>query len=326
MHEKRFGRRRFVASSVAASLIGCGGSGAREPSERLPAQAPRFPVLAGTWEWGENAVRTAAQRIGSGGSLLDGIEAGVVAVERDPSVLTVGLAGLPNAEGVVQLDAMIMRGSDLSAGAVGALESIATPIAVARRVMERTRHIYLAGAGAKRFALEQGFTESPPVRGEAHREWQEWRANGMPGGFLRGPDDHDTVGVIGVDGEEAVCGLSTSGLAFKLPGRIGDSPIVGAGGYADARVGAAAATGVGEEVIRVLGSFAVVAAMESGASPAEACERVVAKIRARRGARLGNAQVAFLAVRADGEVGAAALRPGFEYFVHAGGETMRRTI
>lgn len=336
----RYGRRRFLGSSLAAGVVGaCGGSSpgpAPEPSTQGPPPAqertdPR-PVFVATWRWGRTAVDTAAARRGDGGSLLDAVEAGVMAVERDPEVLTVGVGGYPNAEGTVQLDAMIMRGSDLAAGAVGALEGFATPIAVARRVMERTRHVFLVGPGAAAFARDQGFEASELLREPARARWRAWRERGEPG-FLRDQDadqaddeNHDTVGLVGVAGGEAVAGLSTSGLAFKLPGRVGDSPIVGAGGYADAEVGAAAATGVGEEVIRTAGAYAVVAAMEAGLEPEAACRRVLDKLRRRRGEALGDGQVAFVAVRSDGSFGGAALRPGFEYFVHAGGRTERREV
>jgi N4-(beta-N-acetylglucosaminyl)-L-asparaginase len=260
-----------------------------------------------------------------GGSLLDAIEKGVEAVELDPEVLTVGYGGLPNEAGVVQLDAMLMRGSTLECGSVGALEEIATPIAVARRVMERTRHVLLVGEGAKAFALEQGFetrdlrTPASTARWEAYRDSGERR--------FRREDDHDTVGAVGVDGAgEVVAGVSTSGLGFKMPGRVGDSPIVGAGGYADAEVGAACATGVGEEVIRTCGSYAVVEAMRAGRSPTEAAREVLRRLVRRRGDALGDAQVAFIAMRRDGEVGAAALRPGFEMSVLRAGEVVTSTI
>lgn len=274
-----------------------------------------------------------AQVIGGGGSLLDALERGINQVELDPTVQTVGLGGLPNEEGVVQLDAMIMDGTSLLTGAVGALEEIATPISVARRVMERTRHVYLVGAGAKQFALGQGFTTRPLLTAESRREWELWRASGSRG-FWRGerpappsPADHDTVGAVAHDGRGHVaCGLSTSGLAWKLSGRIGDSPIVGSGGYADDEGGAAAATGVGEEIIRVAGSHAVVEGMRRGLSPDEAIAEVLRRIRRRRGADLGQAQVAFVAVRTDGEIGTGALQPGFVAAIHRAGSTTLRPV
>jgi L-asparaginase/N4-(beta-N-acetylglucosaminyl)-L-asparaginase len=246
-------------------------------------------------------------------------------VESDPEVLTVGVGGYPNEAGVVQLDAMLMKGSTLDAGAVGALEEIENPIAVARRIMERTRHVYLVGAGAQAFAVEEGF-ERRDLRGDrAQARWSQWvDETGGRSPMRIGDDNHDTVGAIGVDGSgEVVAGVSTSGLAFKIPGRVGDSPLVGAGGYADAEVGAACATGVGEEVIRTCGSFAIVEAMRNGQSPQQAAESVLRRLVRRRGDQLGDSQVAYIAMRRDGEIGAACLRPDFEYFIRRGGTTER---
>jgi N4-(beta-N-acetylglucosaminyl)-L-asparaginase len=268
-----------------------------------------------------------AEAFRSSRSILDAIEAGVRAVELDPAVLTVGVGGLPNEEGVVELDAMIMKGSTLDAGAVASLREIATPIVVARRVMERTRHVLLVGEGAQAFALAEGMERADLRRPEATARYESFRATGQHPFRRGGADDHDTVGAVGLDGAgEVVAGVSTSGLPFKMSGRVGDSPLVGAGGYADAEVGAACATGVGEEVIRTCGSFAVVEAMRAGRSPREAAEEVLRRMVRRRGAALGDAQVAFIALRRDGEVGAACLRAGFEMHVRKDGRTERVAV
>jgi len=283
-------------------------------------------VLASTWGWGRNVCDTGAETFRRSRSLLDAIQEGVSAVERDPEVLTVGVGGYPNEAGVVQLDAMIMKGSTLDAGAVGSIEEIANPIAVARRVMERTRHVYLVGPGAQAFAVDQGFSREDLRRDEAQARWARWveESGGRSPMRLGGDENHDTVGAVGVDGSgEVVAGVSTSGLAFKMPGRVGDSPLIGAGGYADSEAGAACATGVGEEVIRTCGTFAVVEAMRAGRSPTEAATEVLRRLVRRRGDKLGDNQVAYIAIRSDGEVGAACLRPGFEYFVRRGSATER---
>jgi isoaspartyl peptidase/L-asparaginase-like protein (Ntn-hydrolase superfamily) len=326
-------RRRFLLSSSAGGLpflTGACPSGSTPPPPS-PSPAPEPPgqprerargdegfVLAATWSWGLTACREAVASLRGGGSLLDAAEAGVRAVELDPAVETVGVGGIPNEEGDIELDAMVMIGSSLECGAVAALRGIATPISVARRVMERTRHILLVGEPAQRFAVANGFPVRDIHTDASRRRHREWVAAGRPNDFHRG---HETVGFVGCGRGEVIVAMSTSGLGFKLAGRVGDSPIVGAGGYADAEVGAACATGVGEEVIRTAGSHAVVEAMRRGLSPDEAAAEVARFLRRRRGAQLGDAQVAFIALRRDGLVGAAALRPGFEMAVHRDGAT-----
>ncbi len=328
-------RRRFLRDSAIAATglplasCDCGGRQTRHdptPPAQANGHSEDHLVLVSTWSWGETVCDRGAEKFRETGSLLDAIQAGVMAVESDPEVLTVGAGGYPNEAGVVQLDAMMMKGSTLEAGAVGALEEIENPIAVARKVMEHTRHILLVGAGAQAFAVEEGF-ERHDIRGEAaqarYREWVE-ETGGRSPMRLDAEENHDTVGALGVDASgEVVAGVSTSGLAFKLPGRVGDSPLVGAGGYADAEVGAACATGVGEEVIRTCGSFAIVEAMRNGVAPQQAIEGVLRRLVRRRGGALAEAQVAYLAIGRDGSVGAAALKPGFEYFMRRGGRTER---
>lgn len=338
-------RRAFVAAvgvAAAVPVVGCGTSrlssptspeteppGARPEPTEVPSYARAAePVLVATWMWGRTACERALGELARGGALIDAVEAGIREVELDPSVMTVGYGGLPNEAGVVQLDAMIMRGSTLDAGAVGALEGVATPISVARRVMERTRHVLLVGTGAAELARAEGFPTRDLLTPETRAAWQQWRATGDPGfRRARSPEHHDTVGVVGVDATgEAVVGVSTSGLAWKMPGRVGDSPLVGAGGYADSDVGAVCATGIGEEVIRVCGSHAVLERMRAGDDPTAAAEHVLRRMRRKRGAALGDAQVAFVAVRRDGAVGAAALRPGFTMAVARGSTVEMRAI
>ncbi|MEZ4436862.1 MAG: isoaspartyl peptidase/L-asparaginase, partial [bacterium] len=263
------------------------------------------PVIVSTWSWGRTACRRAAEVAAAGAPIADVVEEAVVAVELDPTALTVGYGGLPNEDGVVQTDALFMRGSTLDAGAVAALEGIRTPIRVARRVMERTHHVLLAGEGALRFAIEQGFSVEDMRTPAATARFGEWSASPEARARFRralaGPTppftaqprpleprpghhpDHDTVCVVGTDGDECVVGVSTSGLGFKLPGRVGDSPLVGAGGFADAAIGAAAATGVGEEIMRAVASYAVVDHMRRGMHPMEAIGAVLADMVRRRG-------------------------------------------
>lgn len=275
---------------------------------------PNFAVIA-TWPFGQTAVRTALPLLRQGQPALDAALAGAQAVEDDPQVHSVGYAGLPNAAGVVQLDACVMDGRTLGCGGVAGLENVRHPAALARRVMERTPHLLLVGNGAQQFALQQGFVLENLLTPESLAQWEKSRprpakAQGLgpsDGGPARTEDDHDTVTVLALDQRGNLGGVcTTSGLAHKLPGRVGDSPLIGAGLYVDNTAGAAGATGVGEEIIRIGGSFFIVEAMRAGRSPQEACELAVRKINAvavRRGVH--PARVAFIALDPKGRHGAA---------------------
>ncbi len=312
-------RELIVAAGGLAAAAAVGRAEAQEPGP-APAGPPApaataLPAVISTWSHGGPANEAAWAVLAAGGSALDAVEAGVRVSEADPKVRSVGYGGLPNEEGVVQLDACIMRGSDRNAGAVAALERVKHPISVARRVMERTRHLLLVGDGARRFALAQGFAEEDLLTPESKATWEKWKAEQAkkePAGD-EPADAHDTIGMVAVDARgDVAAACTTSGLAWKLPGRVGDSPLVGHGLYADSRVGGAASTGVGEEVIRVCGSFVVVEEMRRGRPPQEACEEACRRILERTGGKPAG-QVAFLALRKDGATGAACLREGFVY-------------
>jgi N4-(beta-N-acetylglucosaminyl)-L-asparaginase len=284
-------------------------------------------IAVATWPFGQTAVRTALPLLRQGQSALDAAVAGAQAVEDDPQVHSVGYGGLPNAIGTVQLDACVMDGRTLSCGAVAALENIRHPAALARRVMERTPHVLLAGEGAQQFALQQGFSLENLTTPESLAEWQKKRPKPPPRRNGKGPvlppEGHDTVTVLTLDQKGDLAGVcSTSGLAHKLPGRVGDSPLIGHGLYVDNSAGAAGGTGVGEEIIRVGGSLLIVEALRAGRSPQEACELAVRKINAvavRRGVH--PARVAFLALDPKGRTGAAATaRSNFQYAVARGGK------
>jgi N4-(beta-N-acetylglucosaminyl)-L-asparaginase len=283
---------------------------------------PAYVVVA-TWPFGETAVKAAAPLLRQGKPALDAALAGAQTVEDDPKIDSVGYGGLPNALGTVQLDACVMDGKTLACGGVAALENIRHPAAVARRVMEKTPHVLLVGPGAQQFAVAQGFPLEPLLTPESLATWQKRRAK-QPDKRRAAPPDgappgsHDTVTVLALDQKGSLGGVcTTSGLANKLPGRVGDSPLIGAGLYVDDSAGAAGATGVGEEVIRIGGSLLIVEALRAGRSPQEACELAVRRINAtavRRGVH--PARVAFLALDPKGRWGAAATqRTGFRYAV-----------
>lgn len=290
---------------------------------------PQHAVIA-TWPFGQTAVRIALPLLRKGQSALDAALAGAQAVEDDPSVNSVGYGGLPNAAGMVQLDACVMDGRTLACGAVAGVENIRHVAALARRVMERTPHVLLVGDGAQQFALQQGFPLENLLTAEALTEWERRRARQrerVPAPKCDGelqrekleyPDEHDTVTVLCLDQAGNLGGVcTTSGLANKLPGRVGDSPLIGAGLYVDNTAGAAGATGVGEEIIRMGGSFFVVEQMRAGRTPQEACEAAVRRVNTtavRRGVH--PARVAFIALDIRGRMGAACtVGTNFQYAV-----------
>ncbi|RDI97112.1 N(4)-(beta-N-acetylglucosaminyl)-L-asparaginase [Dyella solisilvae] len=320
-------RRDFLKASLlgASAFALAGGANALAGSSDKSKAGAR---VVSTWDFGVAANQAAWSVLAKGGHALDAVEAGVMVPEADLKNHSVGRAGYPDRDGHVTLDASIMD-ADGSCGAVAALEHIAHPIQVARRVMERTPHVLLVGDGALQFALEQGFKKEELLTPESEQAWKEWLKNahyqpsansevrdygktGMPGG----KGNHDTIGMLAIDASGRLAGAcTTSGMAWKLRGRVGDSPIIGAGLYVDGEVGAATSTGVGEEVIRNAGSFLVVELMRQGRSPQEACHEAVMRIVRKRPNASKDLQVGFLAMNHHGEVGAFAIQPGFSYAV-----------
>ncbi len=304
------------------------------------------PVVIATWTFGKTAVDLAAKLLADGKAALDAVVAGAQAVENDPAVRSVGFGSLPDRIGQLTLDSCVMDGKTLSCGAVAGLQHIRSASAVARRVMEKTPHILLVGEGAKWFALQEGFKLEMPHTLEGIKEWLERHPDNKKKekrddapAEIEGPDDinipidesnHDTVTVLGLDKAGHLGGVcTTSGLAYKLPGRVGDSPLIGAGLYVDDLAGAAGATGVGEEIIRIGGSLFVVEQMRAGKTPQQACELAAKRINAaaaRRGVHPANC--AFLALSPKGEVGAAAtLKTNFQFAVGSGGKVeMRKAV
>jgi len=286
------------------------------------------PLVLSTWRHGLPANEAAIASLRAGGSALDAAEAGVMVTERDPENLSVGLAGLPDRDGIVTLDAAIMDHQG-RAGAVCFVQGIRHPISLARRVMERTPHVLLAGAGAEQFAREQGFevlaNELSPTARARYEAWlvesryepvvniENQPSRPRPAATRGGPEDHDTIGMVVLDGAgRLAASCTTSGLGFKMHGRVGDSPIVGAGLYVDGEVGAATCTGLGETVLKTLASFLAVERMRSGDSPQQACEAAIARIVARN-PNPETYQVGILAIDRRGRSGAFAVQQGFDY-------------
>lgn len=276
------------------------------------------PIVLSTWNFGLQANVAAWEVLKNNGKALDAVEAGVKIPEGDPTERSVGYGGRPDRDGRVTLDACIMD-ENSNIGAVGCLEHIKHPISVARAVMEKSPHVMLVGEGALQFALAQGFKKENLLVADSEREWKEWLKTSeyKP---IANIENHDTIGMIALDANGDLSGAcTTSGMAFKMHGRLGDSPIIGAGLYVDNEIGAATATGHGEEVIRITGSHLVVELMRQGKSPQKACEEAVARIvnlSKKRNKDLKDIQVGFIALNKKGEFGSYCLQGGFNYAVH----------
>ena len=315
-------RRTLLAAAPVAAFAGTAAARPAAPA-----------VMVSTWDFGAAANAAGLAAHANGGSALDMVEAGGRVAEADETNSSVGYGGLPDRDGRVTLDACIM-GWNGDIGAVCALEDVVHAVSVARRVMERTPHTMLVGEGARSFAVDQGFETRnllTPAAEAAWREWlktanyaprpnsenTDWRA--MPGG----PGNHDTIGLLAIGADQRMAGAcTTSGMAFKMRGRVGDSPLIGAGLYVDDEVGGATATGVGEDVVRVTGAHAVVEAMRHGMDPTAACRSVIERLARLRGTKVAASQVALLALDKQGRAGAFALQPGFTYaMTDAGGQT-----
>ncbi len=313
-------RRQFLktwALGLPALGIARGvGAQSAAPPER-PKPVPRRPLVVSTWQHGLAANAAAWMVLAQQGRALDAVEAGVRVSEADPAVNSVGLGGLPDRDGRVTLDACIMdeRGR---CGAVAFLQHIVHPTSVARLVMERTPHVFLVGEGALQFALANGFRKEKLLTREAEAAWRQWRETQAAPARA-----HDTIGMLAIDAEGRLSGAcTTSGLAYKMHGRVGDSPLIGAGLYVDNDVGGACATGLGEAVIATAGSFLIVELMRRGATPLEACREAVSRIVTQQW-RSQDLQVGFLALSRLGEVGTFSLRPGFSFALHdASGNAM----
>lgn len=326
-----FNRRKFIkASALSASLLAIDRTSAAAMIPK-PSNAAVKPIVISTWDFGIAANQAAWKVLSAGGRALDAVEQGVHVPEADPKNQSVGYGGLPDRDGHVTLDACIM--DDLgNCGAVAGLEYIMHPISVARMVMEKTPHVMLVGDGALQFALENGFKKENLLTKESEKAWKEWLKTAkyapvmnienklydkaaptrLPGNQY----NHDTIGMLALDAKGNISGAcTTSGMAYKLHGRVGDSPIIGAGLFVDNEVGGATSTGVGEEVIRNVGSFLVVELMRQGYAPEAACKEAVMRIIKKKPEIAKNIQVGFLALNKKGEYGAYAIQQGFSYAV-----------
>ncbi len=322
-------RRKFIHTSALTSFAGLLG----QKLFAAPVNSKGKPVVISTWDAGLEANKAAWAILGKGGRALDAVEAGVMVTESSLNCC-VGLGANPDRDGFVTLDASIMD-ENFNCGSVAFLERIKHPISVARRVMEKTPHVLLVGAGAQQFALAEGFTlEEQKLSPSAQKSYDNWLKNSeykspainveskkehgpfAPSRLENGEWNHDTIGMVAMDTNGNLSGsCTTSGAGFKMRGRVGDSPIIGAGLYVDNEVGACTSTGQGEDVIRVAGSHSVVEMMRQGLSPEAACKKIIERIVRIKKDKVKDIQVAFLAVNKNGQVGAFAIHKGFEYAI-----------
>lgn len=324
-------RRSFIRNGIIA-----GTSISSYDYKNSQSYSAAKPIMVSTWDFGKYANAEGWKILSSNGHALDAIEQAARVTEADESNKTVGYGGYPDRDGRVTLDACIMDESG-NCGSVMAIEHIKHPISVARKVMEKTPHIILVGDGALQFALENGFKKENLLTPDSKKAWEDWLKNSkyepvinienqlfkkQDNSFaLGGINNHDTIGLLALDAAGKLSGgCTTSGMAFKMHGRVGDSPVIGAGLFVDGEIGAATATGVGEEVIRCVGSHSVVEYMRSGLSPKEACKKVVERIAKRDLEKAKKMQIGFLALDKSGNVGAYALQKGFSYALKSASE------
>lgn len=301
-------RRKFIQLSTAAAALPIA-------SAFTTTNATTKPIVISTWNFGLKANEAAWAILSKGGRALDAVEAGARVPEGDPKETSVGLGGLPDRDGHVTLDACIMDEQG-NIGSVAFLEGIVHPVSVARLVMEKTPHVMLVGEGAQQFALANGFKKEKLLTKESEKAWKEWlkEKKYKP---IANIENHDTIGILALDANGNLSGAcTTSGMAYKMRGRVGDSPIIGAGLYVDNEVGAATSTGVGEEVIRIVGCHLVVELMRQGHSPEAACKLAVERIIQKNPSKAKEIQVGFLALNKNGDYGAFCLQKGFTFAVY----------
>jgi N4-(beta-N-acetylglucosaminyl)-L-asparaginase len=310
-------RRKFIQNAslsglgvvAGSAVISCGeAQNNSEEKKETKAEKVTLPVVVATWNV-HDATAKAWEVLQQGKSSLDAIEAGCMVEEANAEGRSVGIGGLPDRDGNVTLDACIMN-KDGDYGAVVYLQNIKHPISVARKVMENTPHVILAGKGAEKFAIESGFKPEDLLTEASRKSWEKWKETSKYKPIIN-IENHDTIGMLAIDSNGDISGgCTTSGLAYKMAGRVGDSPIIGSGLFVDNEVGGATATGLGEEVLKTVGSFLIVELMRQGRSPQEACEEAIGRIVAKNKS-IEDFQVGYIAVNKRGETGAYAIHEGF---------------
>ena len=312
-------RRSFVrlgAVGLAATVVNPVFASNENPTTEEETNYTGGPKVISTWAHGLDANKAAWEVLKNGGNSLDAVEAGAKVTELDVTNRSVGVGGRPDADGHVTLDACIMNWES-HCGAVGFLEGIKHPISVARHVMEHTQHVMLVGEGAKKYAIKNHFATIKTPLPEVKKDWEKWKKEqeALAKKPVINHENHDTIGLLAIDDKGRISGAcTTSGWAYKLPGRLGDSPIIGAGLFIDQEVGGAVASGLGEAIIRIAGSHTVVELMRNGKTPEEACKEAVQRI-IRKHKDMSGLQCCFLAIDKQGNVGGYLVFNGFNYAI-----------
>lgn len=294
-----------LGSNLAATAATPKGA---KDTQDVPVSNSLLPVVIATWSV-KQATQKAWQSMEQGSSALDAVIAGCAIEEANALGQSVGIGGLPDRDGRVTLDACVMNEKG-DYGAVLCMQNIKHPIAVAKKVMEDTPHVILAGVGAEEFAVSQGFKRENLLTEQSKKDWEIWKKTSKYKPIIN-IENHDTIGMLAIDKNGTISGgCTTSGLAYKMPGRVGDSAIVGSGLFVDNQIGAATATGLGEEVLKTVGSYLIVELMRQGKSPQEACEQAILRI-IEKTPNFEDFQVGYIAVNKKGETGAYSIHEGF---------------
>lgn len=312
-------RRNFIKNAaltsaglaIGNSLTNCANSESKENNTKaaVSTNEAQLPLVIATWHV-KNATAKAMEVLQSGGNALDAVEQGCMVEEADIKNSSVGKGGLPDRDGNVTLDACIMDKHG-NCGSVVYLQDITHAVSVARKVMEDTPHVMLAGEGAKKFAISQGFKEEDLLTESSKKAWEDWKVKSEYKPIIN-IENHDTIGMLAIDKNGDIAGAcTTSGLAYKMQGRVGDSPIIGSGLFVDNEIGGCVATGLGEEVVKTVGSFLVVELMRQGKSPQQACEEAIGRIVSKPNSNYKDFQVGYIAVNKKGETGSYSIHQWF---------------
>ena len=303
---------------ASASVVACKSDIEKNNSSGNVNSTRVKPIVIATWNV-PNATAKAWEVLDNGGISLDAVEQGCMIEEADVKNSSVGKGGLPDRDGNVTLDACIMD-KDGNYGAVMCVQNITHVISLARKVMEETPHVILAGEGAEKFGYDLGFKKENLLTESSKKAWEKWKKSSDYKPIIN-IENHDTIGMLAIDHNGDISGAcTTSGLSYKMAGRVGDSPIIGSGLFIDNEVGGATATGMGEEVLKTVGSFLIVELMRQGKTPQEACEEAVRRVVKKSGDRYKDFQVGFIALNKQGETGAYCIHEFFNYNIYSHGE------